>query len=452
MYDRENDNRNNEGRQVQQELEDQLRAFGDTMTDAFAHGFEGRGMDIGDRAWDVGKAAVHAANYGIGEAAKAFRQGRRGYPYGDAKQPFREGAADADPAGMPGWFRQIFAKPEPTPVESIRISAKKRHSAGCTLLAVGITFAVIFGLGGIGCIVAAETVMPGLITETMIGDTVATAAEGVTYTFTTGASMATTVLEITGNVLTLVACGFGAMIAAGASRLSASKKLGLLADAAEKLNAQKGLSVEMLADLTHQTKKKVLKKLRSYIHKGWLNAWLDDETETLYLTAEDYRAAKEKAAAADMQPQPQPEKAETGDAPLNLDTARRFAAVLEKEQQLMQDAQAREELAKMHKTTTAICDWLEAHPESQPKTRRFAEYYIPTTLKLLHTYNDVQGQQGENAETIRREIAGILHTLNQAYENLYNNLLSDVAMDISSEIAALQGMLANDGLTGREFE
>lgn len=447
MYDHENDNRTSEGRQVQQELEDQLRAFGDTMTDAFAHGFEGRGMDIGDRAWDVGKAAVHAANYGIGEAAKAFRQGRRGYPYGDAKQTSNEGAADADAAGMPGWFRQIFAKPEPTPVENIRISAKKRNSAGCTLLAVGITFAVIFGLGGIGCIVAAETVMPGLITETMIGDTV---AEGVAYTFTTGASMATTVLEITGNVLTLVACGFGAMIAAGASRLSASKKLGLLADAAEKLNVQKGLSVEMLADLTHQTKKKALKKLRSYIHKGWLNAWLDDETETLYLTAEDYRAAKEAATAAAAQPQP--EKTETGDTPLNLDTARRFAAVLEKEQQLMQDAQAREELAAMYKTTTAICDWLEAHPESQPKTRRFAEYYIPTTLKLLHTYNDVQGQQGENAETIRRDIAGILHTLNQAYENLYNHLLSDVAMDISSEIAALQGMLANDGLTGREFE
>lgn len=446
MYDRENDNRNNEGRQVQQELEDQLRAFGDTMTDAFAHGFEGRGMDIGDRAWDVGKAAVHAANYGIGEAAKAFRQGRRGYPYGDTKQPFREGAADADSAGMPGWFQQIFAKPEPTPVESIRISAKKRHSAGCTLLAVGITFAVIFGLGGIGCIVASETVMPGL----MLGDTIVTVTEGGTYTFTTGASMAVTALEITGNVLTLVACGFDAMIAAGASRFSASKKLGALADAAEKLNAQKGLQVEMLADLTHQTKKKALKKLRSYIHKGWLNAWLDDETETLYLTAEDYRAAKEAVAAAAVPPQP--EKTETGDVPLNLDTARRFAAVLEKEQQLMQDAQAREELAAMYKTTTAICDWLETHPESQPKTRRFAEYYIPTTLKLLHTYNDVQGQQGENAETIRRDIAGILHTLNQAYENLYNNLLSDVAMDISSEIAALQGMLANDGLTGREFE
>ena len=448
MYDRENDNRNNEGRQVQQELEDQLRAFGDTMTDAFAHGFEGRGMDIGDRAWDVGKAAVHAANYGIGEAAKAFRQGRRGYPYGDAKQPFREGAADADPAGMPGWFRQIFAKPEPTPVESIRISAKKRHSAGCTLLAVGITFAVIFGLGTLGCLIGLGTISPAAL-----GDVVVSATEGGGILMTgTDYVMNTAynVLGIVSSVLGLATAGFGWMTACGAARMKAGRQMGQFADYADSVDYHKGLPVSMLADLTHQTKKKALKKLRGYIHKGWLNAWLDDETETLYLTAEDYRAAKEKAAAAAAQPQP--EKEETGDAPLNLDTARRFAAVLEKEQQLMQDAQAREELAAMHKTTTAICDWLEAHPESQPKTRRFAEYYIPTTLKLLHTYNDVQGQQGENAETIRRDIAGILHTLNQAYENLYNNLLSDVAMDISSEIAALQGMLANDGLTGREFE
>ena len=443
MNDRENDTKKQtDGRQVQQELESQLRAFGDTVSDAFAHGFEGKGEDIGDRAYGVGRAAVNAANYGINEAAKAFRSRRNAHSGApeQKEQGLNEEYRAPQAAGMPGWFRQIFAKPEPTPVESIRISAKKRHSAGCTLLAVGITFAATFGIAGISCLGVAAAATPIWvqdIAQYVVGGELLTEA-------------AITALEFCGGIFTLLACGFGVMISAGASRLSASKKLRLLADAAEKLNAQKGLAVEMLADLTHQTKKKALKKLRGYIHKGWLNAWLDDETETLYLTAEDYRAAKEKAAAAAAQPQP--EKEETGDALLNLDTARRFAAVLEKEQQLMQDAQAREELAAMHKTTTAICDWLEAHPESQPKTRRFAEYYIPTTLKLLHTYNDVQGQQGENAETIRRDIAGILHTLNQAYENLYNNLLSDVAMDISSEIAALQGMLANDGLTGREFE
>ena len=450
MNDRENDNRiKDEGRQVQQELEDQLRAFGDTMTDAFAHGFEGRGMEIGDRAWDVGKAAVHAANFGISEAGKALRNSRNEY-YKAQQEAQKTGPRNA--GGMPQWARQIFGlKGEQTPVDLLRADGKKRQNGGAALLAVGITFMVIFGLGTLGCLIGL-----GIISPAALGDVVVSATEGGGILMTgTDYVMNTAynVLGIVSSVLGLATAGFGWMTACGAARMKAGRQMGQFADYADSVDYHKGLPVSMLADLTHQTKKKALKKLRSYIHKGWLNAWLDDETETLYLTAEDYRAAKEAATtAAAAAAQPQPEKAETGDTPLNLDTARRFAAVLEKEQQLMQDAQAREELAAMHKTTTAICDWLEAHPESQPKTRRFAEYYIPTTLKLLHTYNDVQGQQGENAETIRRDIAGILHTLNQAYENLYNNLLSDVAMDISSEIAALQGMLANDGLTGREFE
>ena len=439
MNDRENDAMNeNEGRRVQQELEEQLRAFGDTMSDAFAHGFEGRGMDIGDRAYGVGRAAVNAANYGIGEAAKAFRQGRRGYPYGDAKQSFREGAADADPAGMPGWFRQIFAKPEPTPVESIHISAKKRHSAGCTLLAVGITFAATFGIVGISCLGVAAAATPIWVQDVaqyVVGGELLTEA-------------AMTALEFCGGIFTLLACGFGAMIAAGASRLKASKTLLRLAEAAEGFDCKKGLPLEAV----DEKKARALKRVRRFIRNGWLSAWVDEKAEKLYLTAEDYRAAQEAAAASKAPPQPEPATEKTDDVPLNLETARRFATVLQQEKQLMQDAQGREELDHMQTTTTAICDWLEAHPESLPKARRFAEYYIPTTLKLLHTYNDVQGQQGENAETIRRDIAGILHTLNQAYDTLYDTLLSDVAMDVSSEIAALQGMLANDGLTGGNFE
>ncbi len=447
MNDRENDNRNNEGRQVQQELEDQLRAFGDTMTDAFAHGFEGRGMDIGDRAWDVGKAAVHAANFGISEAGKAFRNSRNEY-YKAQQEAQKAGPRNA--GGMPQWARQIFGlKGEQTPVDLLRADGKKRQDGGAALLAVGITFTVLFGLGTLGCLIGL-----GVVSPAALGDVVMTATEdgGVLMTGTNYfMNTAYNALGIVGSLLALVTAGFGWMTACGSAWVKAGKQLGQFADFADTTDYHKGLSVQMLADLVHQNRKKMLKKLQKYIRKGWLNGWLDEKTETLYLTAEDYRAAREAAVAA-AAVQPEPEKTETDAPPLNLDTARRFAAVLEKEQQVMQDVQAQEELVHMHKTTTAICDWLEVHPESQPKTRRFAEYYIPTTLKLLHTYNDVQGQQGENAETIRRDIAGILHTLNQAYDNLYNNLLSDVAMDISSEIAALQGMLANDGLTGREFK
>ena len=443
MNDRENDNRiKDEGRQVQQELEDQLRAFGDTMTDAFAHGFEGRGMEIGDRAWDVGKAAVHAANFGISEAGKALRNSRNEY-YKAQQEAQKTGPRNA--GGMPQWARQIFGlKGEQTPVDLLRADGKKRQNGGAALLAVGITFMVIFGLGTLGCLIGL-----GIISPAALGDVVVSATEGGGILMTgTDYVMNTAynVLGIVSSVLGLATAGFGWMAACGVSQREAGRQMGQLADLANSMDGGKGLPVEMLADLTHQKKKKTLKRLKKSIRKGWLNAWLDEKTETVYLTAEDYRAAQERP---EPQPAPaQPEQGDTAETPLNLETIRRFAQVLEQEQHLMQDAQGREELETMQKTTTAICEWLEAHPESLPKARRFAEYYIPTTLKLLHTYNDVQGQQGENAETIRRDIAGILHTLNQAYSNLYDNLLSDVAMDVSSEIAALQGMLANDGLTG----
>ena len=448
--DRENDTmRENEGRQVQQELEDQLRAFGDTMSDAFAHGFEGRGMDIGDRVYDVGKAAVHAANFGIGEAARAFRKGRDAYRRNqrNPRQTYPGSDTDAGTAGMTGWFQQMFGRAETTPVDDLRASARKCRGNGIALLAVGITFAMIFGLGTLGCLIGLGTISPAAL-----GDVVVSATEGGGILMTgTDYVMNTAynVLGIVSSVLGLATAGFGWMTACGAARMKAGRQMGQFADYADSVDYHKGLPVSMLADLTHQTKKKALKKLRSYIRKGWLSAWLAEDTQTLYLTAEDYRAAKE--AATTPAPQPEPEQPEADAVPLNLEAARRFVQVLEKEQQLMQDPQAREELDQMQKTTLSICDWLEAHPESLPKARRFAEYYIPTTLKLLHTYNDVQGQQGANAENIRRDIAGILHTLNQAYSNLYDTLLSDVALDVSSEIAALQGMLANDGLTGRDF-
>ena len=443
MNDRENDNRiKDEGRQVQQELEDQLRALGDTMTDAFAHGFEGRGMDIGDRAWDVGKAAVHAANFGISEAGKALRN-----EYYKAQQEAQK-TGPRNAGGMPQWARQIFGlKGEQTPVDLLRADGKKRQNGGAALLAVGITFMVIFGLGTLGCLIGL-----GIISPAALGDVVVSATEGGGILMTGTDYVMNTAynaLGIVSSVLALITAGFGWMTACGSAWVKAGKQLGQFADLADTTDYHKGLSVRMLADLVHQNRKKMLKKLQKYIRKGWLNGWLDEKDEKLYLTAEDYRAAQEARKAAEQapRPEPQPEEAEST-VPLNLEVARSFAQVLKKEKALMQDERAVEELDRMQKTTQAICDWLEAHPESLPKARRFAEYYIPTTLKLLHTYNDVQGQQGENAEAIRRDIAGILHTLNQAYDNLYDKLLSDVVLDVSSEIAALQGMLANDGLTG----
>lgn len=47
--------------------------------------------------------------------------------------------------------------------------------------------------------------------------------------------------------------------------------------------------------------------------------------------------------------------------------------------------QADEELVQMRKTCAAIMGFVHNHPEQLPRVRRYREYYMPTTRKLLNT-------------------------------------------------------------------
>lgn len=108
---------------------------------------------------------------------------------------------------------------------------------------------------------------------------------------------------------------------------------------------------------------------------------------------------------------------------------------------------ADEELAAMQKTCGAILGFAHNHPEQVPRLRRFREYYLPTTRKLLDTAMGLGDTDAAAADKIRGEITGILHTLNMAYGKLYETLLLDVSLDVSTEIDTLETMLRQDGLT-----
>ena len=449
---------------VQAELEQQLRDLGvgvnelkDTVNDAFRHGFEGRGDELGRQVNDVASDVTAVLNSVVGEVADAFQQAmdlkgsreerrereHRRWQQREARRRARrqEDGGAYDYAGRwqtgPGrvsWgrYRSDWAAPEGDYVKSIRWSARKRFGIGLALAVTCGIFAFSFFVGGIACFVS---------TEAAVVSTIPIAETALAWT---GIG-----LMVGGGL-----CTVGAV--SGGEQLEASQLLNRCAAAFEGLDLSEGVDLDDLAGLLQVKKRKLRKQLRELINKGWLTGWLDERGNCLYLSAADYRAAHnippQPAPEPKAQPQPEPEAGAAPDKTvLHLETAQRFAHVLAEERKLMADPAAADELGKMQKTTESICAWLESHPESAPKARRFAEYYIPTTLKLLHTYNDVQGQQGDNAEAIRRDIGGILHTLNTAYANLYDTLLGDAALDVSSEIAALEGMLASDGLTGEGF-
>ncbi len=110
-------------------------------------------------------------------------------------------------------------------------------------------------------------------------------------------------------------------------------------------------------------------------------------------------------------------------------------------------------LDRLEAVTGKIYDYVEAHPEKFPEIKKFTEYFLPTTLKLLDAYKDLDAQPvaGGNILTAKKEIEDTMDTINLAFENLLDGLFEDAAMDISTDISVLQTMFAQEGLTEKNI-
>ena len=106
-------------------------------------------------------------------------------------------------------------------------------------------------------------------------------------------------------------------------------------------------------------------------------------------------------------------------------------------------------IAKMEQIVEQIFQRAEEHPEIIPDLKKMMDYYLPTTMKLLEAYEelDVQPVQGENIISSKKEIEDTIDTLNIAFEKLLDSLFQDTAWDVSSDISVLHTMLAQEGLT-----
>ena len=106
-------------------------------------------------------------------------------------------------------------------------------------------------------------------------------------------------------------------------------------------------------------------------------------------------------------------------------------------------------ISRMELLVDRIFDRVEQNPDSVNDMRRMMDYYLPTTMKLLEAYKELDAQpvQGENIISSKKEIEDTIDTLNLAFEKLLDSLFQDTAWDVSSDISVLHTMLAQEGLT-----
>ena len=111
------------------------------------------------------------------------------------------------------------------------------------------------------------------------------------------------------------------------------------------------------------------------------------------------------------------------------------------------------QIARLESVCGRIFDYVAQNPKKTPQLRRFLNYYLPTTVKLLDSYSQLAKQEvrGENIGGTMRSIESMLSTIGDAFEKQLDHLFADEALDISTDITVLESMMAQEGLTGRNI-
>lgn len=104
----------------------------------------------------------------------------------------------------------------------------------------------------------------------------------------------------------------------------------------------------------------------------------------------------------------------------------------------------------LEEVTKKIIDQVVAQPKKLPQIRRFMNYYLPTTLKILNAYDlmDSAGIAGSNINTTKEKVSGMMDTISQAFDKQLDSLFGEEALDISTDITVMENLLAREGLSG----
>ena len=92
-------------------------------------------------------------------------------------------------------------------------------------------------------------------------------------------------------------------------------------------------------------------------------------------------------------------------------------------------------------------------PDDYKLVKRFADYYLPTTIKLLHAYDRFgqSGVQGDNIAGTLERIDTVLDKILESYIKFFDSLFENQALDIETDIRVLESMLKLEGLAGKDF-
>ena len=142
---------------------------------------------------------------------------------------------------------------------------------------------------------------------------------------------------------------------------------------------------------------------------------------------------------------------DTGNAELAaaIRQGRAAAAEIRALDEAIPDAALSASLASIASLVDANFAQVEKEPDKLPKIRRMMAYYLPTTLKLVRKYKELQNEAAlPNVKTMLGAIAAAVKTVEGALRRQLDSLYEHDVVDITTDIQVLERILESQGLTG----
>jgi len=235
-----------------------------------------------------------------------------------------------------------------------------------------------------------------------------------------------------------------------------------------KINGRSYCSIRELTFGSGHSEKYVIKDLKRMIRKGmFIEGHIDEQQTHLMLNYDVYQQYLKTQSELERRKQEtieQENKQRTVAEDMTIDEnvkqvvieGREYIRQIREANDVILGEEVSEKLFRLETVIKKIFGYIEKHPEQIAEIRKFTEYYLPTTLKLVNTYKDLDNQsiqaiQKDNIITAKTEIEKTLDTINLAFENLYDSLFVDIAMDVTTDISVLETMLKREGLTEKDF-
>ena len=248
--------------------------------------------------------------------------------------------------------------------------------------------------------------------------------------------------DISGIIFTGVCLAFGiGLILRGGGirkRIRRFKRYAMLLDGYDHY------ALDDLSAITAKPLNFITKDLQKMIGDGLLtDAYLDKTNDRIILGRQNYTPVVQNRPSRPLL---------TGDAEIDqvITEGQSYLTKIRRTGASFGDKHLLEQLRRLDEICEKIFTYIAGHPHKLPEIRKFMNYYLPTTLKLLEAYNHFHAQnvKGENLSSTMIRIENVLSTIITAFEKLLDNLFQDEAFDISAEITVLENILTQEGLAG----